>query len=686
MVQSYPAEKVRNVAIVGHTGTGKTTLVEALLYRAGLIGRVGTVEDGTTVTDYHPEEQSRGVSTSLAIAPVEWNGYKINLIDTPGMADFEGEVAAALVAADLAVFVVSASDGVEPNTEHYWRMASDLGVPRMIFINKLDRENASFDATLAELREKLGSGVAPIELPIGDGATFHGIADLFRDTAHIYDSGHAEEVPIPEDMAQREHVVHDNLVEGIVVADDALLEGFLDGKVPSVAVLEETMKRGVTAAEVFPVVCGSAMVPIGVDRLADFICEVGPSPADRPSSVRAGQASVNVSYDQSGEPLLFIFKTLVDKYLGQISLFKVLSGTVRRDDHLFNHRSETDERLHNVFGLRGNQQLDQSVFSAGDIGAVAKLIASQTSDSLSSRHQPVEVASISQAPPVLSIAITAHSKLDDAKLSEALHRLVTEDPALAVEQNASTNQLLLSGMGETHLQIAIERLQSKFGVAVDEGAVLVPYRETITRPAEAEGKHKKQSGGHGQFGVARVRFEPLPEGSGYTFEDATRGGSIPKQYIPAVEKGVYEGMTLGGRYGFPMVDIKATCLEGKYHSVDSSELAFKMAGRLALRTALDEASPVILEPVSQVIVYIPPEFQGDVMGDLVARRGRIQGTESNGDQRQRVSALVPTAEITHYSIDLRSLTGGRGRHSATHSHYEPLPENLVSRVTSGDAS
>ena len=681
-MQTYPAERVRNVAIVGHTGTGKTTLVEALLYRAGLIARAGTVEDGTTVTDYQPEEKARGISTSLALAPFEWKGHKINVIDTPGMADFEGEVSSALSAADLAVFVVSAADGVEPNTEHYWRLASAAQVPRMIFINKLDRDNASFDDTLAELRDKLGSGVAPIELPIGAGPTFHGVADLFRDTAHIYDSGHGEEIPMPEEMAQREHVVHDNLVEGIVVGDDALLEAFLEGEVPSVEALEATMKSGVTAAEVFPVVCGSAVAPIGVDRLADFICEVGPSPADRSITVTAGETEVDVAADKDADPLLFVFKTLVDKYQGQISFFKVLSGTVRRDDHVFNHRTGTDERLHSLFGLRGNEQLDQSVFSAGDIGAVAKLTATQTSDSLTPKNQPVSLPAIDQTPPVLSTAITAHSKLDDAKLSEALHRLVSEDPAYKVEQNGSTGQLLLHGMGETHLQIGIERLKKKFGVSVDEAEVLVPYRETITRSAEAEGKHKKQSGGHGQFGVAQVRFEPLPEGSGFSFEDATKGGSIPKQYIPAVEKGILEGMSSGGTFGFPMVDMKATCLEGKYHSVDSSELAFKMAGKAALRTALEEAAPVILEPISEVTVFIPPEFQGDVMGDLVARRGRIQGTEGNGDERQRVSALVPTSEISHYSIDLRSLTGGRGRHQVSHAHYEPLPDNLVSRLTS----
>ena len=610
LVDVYAPDRIRNVALIGHIGSGKTTLIEALLYRAGVIPRLGRVEDGNTVSDFSDEEQAHQMSINLAVAPIEWKGHKINLVDTPGMADFEGDVLAAMSAVDLAVFVVSATDGVEPSTEHYWLAAEELKLPRMVFINKLDRDNASFERTLEDLRSKLGSGVAPIELPIGEGATFHGVADLFRDKAYVYDSGTATAVDMPADMAEHEHEVHDQLVEGIVVADDDLLTGYLDGKVPSVEVLEATMKKGVTAATVFPVVCGSATRPIGVDRLADFIIEVGPSPADRPVMLTAGDLELAIEADPDGEPLVTVFKTAFDRYVGAISMFRVVSGTIRRDDHLYNHRSGTDERFHTLFGLRGKDQLDVMTLGAGDIGAIAKLAETETGDTLSKRSQPVGLPERRVATPTLATALIPVSKSDETKMADALHRLRAEDPTLTIEQHPITHQTLLHGMGEMHLAIALERMAAKFGVAVTEEPVKVPYRETISRAVEAEGRHKKQSGGHGQYGVCRVAFEPLPEGSGFEFVDATKGGSIPKQYLPAVEKGIRQAMESGGKHGFPVTDIKATCLEGKYHSVDSSELAFSMAGRAAFQEALSTAQPVILEPISEISVIAPTEFQG----------------------------------------------------------------------------
>ncbi len=676
----YAPDRIRNVALIGHIGSGKTTLIEALLYRAGVTSRLGRIEDGNTVSDFSDEEQAHGMSINLAVAPIEWNGHKINLVDTPGMADFEGDVLAAMSAVDLAVFVVSATDGVEPNTEHYWMAAEELKLPRMVFINKLDRDNASFERTMDDLRSKLGSGVAPIELPIGEGPTFHGVADLFRDKAYIYDSGSATVVDMPEDMAEHEHEVHAQLVEGIVVADDDLLTGYLDGVIPSVEVLEETMKKGVIAATVFPVVCGSATRPIGVDRLADFICEVGPSPADRPVVLTAGELEITVEADPAGEPLVTVFKTAFDRYVGAISIFRVVSGTIHRDDHLYNHRSGTDERFHTLFGLRGKDQLDLMELGAGDIGAIAKLAETETGDTLSKRSQPVGLPIRRSAVPTLATAVVPVSKSDETKMADALHRLRAEDPTLEVEQNPITHQTLLHGMGEMHLSIALERMASKFGVSVTEEPVKVPFRETISRAIEAEGKHKKQSGGHGQYGVARVLFEPLPEGSGFEFVDATKGGSIPKQYLPAVEKGIRQGMEGGGKHGFPVTDLKATCLEGKYHSVDSSELAFSMAGKAAFHEALATAEPVILEPLSEISVIAPSEFQGDIMGDITSRRGRVLGTNTGPNGNQIVTALVPTAEVLRYSIDLRSMTGGRGRHTIKPSSYQELPANLASRL------
>lgn len=681
-VNQVPPEKIRNVALVGHGGTGKTTLAEALLFESGAITRVGRVEDGTTVCDFDPEEQRRGISLSLALAPVEWKGHKINLVDTPGYADFEGEAVAALRVVDLAVFVVSAVEGVEVQHERLWKTAAALGLPRMIFVNKLDRERSSFQRTLDQLRARFGAGVAPLELPIGEEAAFEGIADLLTDKAHTYVDGAPTVGEIPDEMEELEHEVHDNLVEGIVVADDALLERYLEGDTPSFEELEHTLAVGVDDASVFPVVCGSATARVGIDRLADFICEIGPSPLDRPpTDVVAGETTVAVAPDASAEPLAFVFKTVADPYVGQLSIFKVLSGAVKADDHLVNPRTSTDERLHGLFALRGREHLDVTSIPAGDLGAVAKLTATRTGDTLAPKGKPVSVPTIEWPEPVLAVSVRAATQADEDKLANALHRLTDEDPALVIERNDETHQTLLRGMGETHLHITLEKLERKFGVAVETDDVRVPYRETITTEAEAEGKYKKQTGGHGQFGVAHLRVEPLDRGSGFQFEDKVVGGAIPRQYIPAVEKGIEETMADGGVFGFPVVDVKVTVLDGKYHPVDSSEMSFKMAGRLGFKEAMGHANPVILEPISTLEVTVPNELQGDVMGDLNSRRARVHGTELADEDHTTIVALVPTAEIQRYAIDLRSKTGGRGWFSAGHDHYDVLPQHLVSAVS-----
>ncbi len=674
-------EKIRNVALVGHGGTGKTTLAEALLFISGATSRMGRVEDGTTVLDFDPEEQKRHQSLSLALAPVEWKGHKINLIDTPGYADFESEVLAALRVVDLAVFVVSAVEGVEVQHERLWKEAARLGVPRMVFVNKLDRDNASFQRTLDQLRDVFGAGVAPLELPIGEESAFTGVADLLTDKAFIYSGGKATEGPIPDEMETLEHEVHDNLVEGIVVADDALLERYLDGDVPSFEELERTLAVGVDNAQVFPVVCGSASGLVAVDRLADFICEIGPSPLDRPPvEVTAGGEPVEVKPDASGDPLAFVFKTIADPYVGQVSLFKVLSGTIRSDDHLVNSRTGTDERLHGLFTVRGREQISVAAVPAGDIAAVAKLSKTATGDTLAPKGKPVVVPPLEMPDPVLAIAVVARTQADEDKLANALHRLQDEDPALVIERNDETKQTLLRGMGDTHLQITLEKLERKFGVSVDTEEVKVPYRETITGTAEAEGKYKKQSGGHGQFGVCNLRIEPLGRGEGFEFIDQIVGGAIPRQFIPAVEKGIEETMAEGGVYGFPVVDVRVVCYDGKFHSVDSSEMSFKMAGRLGFKAAMEKANPVILEPISRIEVTVPSELQGDVMGDLNSRRARVQGSEMADSGWQTIIATVPTAEIRRYATDLRSMTSGRGRFSARHDHYDILPAHLVDAV------
>jgi elongation factor G len=680
-VKSFPSSKIRNVALVGHGGAGKTTLTEALLFCAGVLNRLGRVEDGTTTTDFEPEEVKRGISVSTALAPFEFEGHKINILDTPGYADFLPDTLAALRVADLAVFVVSAVEGVEVQTEMIWRAAAAMGLPRMIFINKLDRERASFERTLDQLRSSFGAGVAPLELPIGEEAGFRGVADLLTDTAITYDTGKPVEGEIPAEMEALEHQVHDNLVEGIVVADDDLMERYLEGDTPSPKELEDTLAKGVAAAQVFPVVCGSATKAVAIDRLAKFICEIGPAPVDRPGiNVEAGSTNQEVPCDPNGQPLAYVFKTLADPYVGKVTMFKVLSGTIRPDAVLTNPRTHADEKLHALFTVRGKEQDALPEVPAGDLAAVAKLGDTTTGDTLAPKGTPVKIAPPEQAPPALTIAIRPKSKGDEDKLMTALHKLQDEDPSLGLRRDDETHQTLLSGAGETHLSIVAERLQRKFGVEVETDDVIVPYRETITGTADAEGKYKKQTGGHGQFGVAFIKVEPLDKGSGFQFVDKIVGGAIPKQFIPAVEKGVAETMAMGGVFGYPVVDVQVTLYDGKFHSVDSSEMSFKMAGSLGFREAMAKASPVLLEPVSLLEVTVPIAYQGDVMGDLNARRGRVQGTEDAGDGEQTITALVPTSEVQRYSIDLRSMTGGRGRFTVQHDHYDTLPSHLYDKV------
>ena len=683
---SYPPSRIRNVALVGHNGAGKTTLAEALLFTHGATKRQGRVEDGSTVCDFEPEEVKRQMSVSLAMAPCTVGDVKLNIIDTPGYADFFGEVRAACSVADVVVLVVSAVEGVEAQTEAAWELAEELGLPRLVFVNKLDRERASFDRTLAGLQEHFGAGIAPLELPVGEEAGFRGIADLLTDTAITYEGGTSHTGPIPDELADLEHQVREQLVEGIVVGDDALMERYLEGDVPSTEELEATLARGMTDGVVFPVVCGSAVTDVGIDRLATLIAELAPSPDARPPvEVVAGDRTSEVACDPAGQPLARVFKTISDPYVGKVSLLRVLSGTIRPDTVLTNPRTHTDEKLHVLELLRGKETEPTSEAQAGDIVAVPKLSDTTTGDTLAPKTTPVTVTGPPAEPAVLSVAIRPKSKGDEDKLMTGLHRIQEEDPALVVQRVDETHQTILSGTGETHLAIAAERLHRKFGVEVETEDVLVAYRETISKQSEAEGKYKKQTGGHGQFGVASLRIEPLERGEGFHFVDQVVGGSIPKQYIPAVEKGVLEAMSQGGVHGHPVVDVQVACYDGKYHPVDSSEMSFKMAGALAFREAMAKAGPVLLEPVSRIDVTVPASMQGEILGDLNSRRGRVQGTDTVDGGRQRITALVPTAEIQRYAVDLRSLTGGRGRFRAEHDHYDVMPANLVERMAKSKA-
>jgi elongation factor G len=661
----YPSGKIRNVALVGHGGSGKTSLAEALLFVVGAIPRLGRVEDGNTVSDFDPEEARRAISVSMAIAPFEHDGHKVNLVDTPGYADFIGDVAAALRVADLAVFVVSAVEGVEVQTEMAWRMADQAKIPRAVFVNKLDRERASFPRTLDDLKAKFGAGVAPLELPVGEEGSFRGVVDLLTDIAVTYDGegGKGTEGSIPDEMEGEEHTVHDALVEGIVVADDDLMERYLSDESIDVKELEQALAKGIAEASVFPVLCGSATKLIGVDRLAAFITHEGPAPDA-----------------EDGQPVAFVFKTIVDPYVGRVNLFKVLQGTIKTDATLVNGRNGSDERLHQLSVMRGKEQEQTAEVSPGDIAAVAKLGDTTTGDVLGARGADFSVEPFEPPRPVLPTAIRPKSKADEDKLATALHRLLDDDPALRLERNSETKQTLLWGLGETHLSIALEKLHRKLGVDVETDDVQVAYRETITGTAEAEGKYKKQTGGHGQFGVAFVRVEPQERGEGFEFVDQIVGGAIPRQFIPAVEKGVAEAMENGGTFGYPVVDVKVTCYDGKYHSVDSSEMSFKMAGSLGFKEAMAKANPILLEPISELVVTAPEQYQGDLMGDLNSKRGRILGSAAVGNGEFEIVAQVPTSEVLQYSNNLRSITGGRGRFELRHDHYDPVPSHLLDRL------
>lgn len=682
---SSPTDRIRNVALVGHGGAGKTSLAEALLVRAGAVSRAGRVDNGTSTLDTEPEELKRKISLSLALAPLEWSDegvtYRVNVIDTPGYADFFGEVDAALSVADLAVFVVSAVDGVEVQTEILWRRCAELGLPRLVFVNKEDKERADFHRVLEQLRTVLGPGFVPLELPLGEEQSFHGIADVLSDQAFEYEPGgthHAE--PLPADVVAEEHRVHDELIEEIVAGDDDQLERYLAGDVPSIPELERTLAQEVLACLEFPVLVGSAATGVGVDRLLDFICEIGPSPADRPVAVEAGDTVVEVAADDTGKALAYVFKTIADPFVGQLSVFKVLSGVIRPDDHLVNSTTGVDERLHGLFTLRGKEQLPAKELRAGDIGAVAKLSNTRTGDTLSTKGTPVRVPPLRTVDATYGVAVKPRTQSDDDKLGGALQRLQAEDPALVVARNDETRQTVLSGLGDTHVAVALERLSRKFGVNVDTEEVRVPYRETVVGTAEAEGKVKKQSGGHGQYAVAWLRVAPLDRGSGLEFVDSIVGGAIPRQYIPAVHKGVEEMVAHGGVHGFPVVDVRVECFDGKYHSVDSSEMAFKTAAATGLKDAMAKAGVAILEPVSRLRVTVPSQLQGDVMGDINARRGRVQGSAALDGGYHEIVAHVPTAELLKYAVELRSLTAGRGRFAAEHDHYDTLPAHLVDKA------
>ncbi len=672
-------EQIRNVVLVGHGGSGKTSLAEALLFTAGVTTRLGRIEDGSTVTDYEEEEHERQSSVSLGLAPFEWHGHKINLLDAPGSPDFMGEAEAAMRAADLALFVVSGVDGVEVQTETMWHLAAEEGIARAIFVNKLDRERSDYFRVIGELKEAFGTGVAPVELPIGAEENLRGVAGVVSEHAFVYDDGSPQgtEVDVPDEVHARLDEMHTALVEAVVENDEEMLEQYFEGVEPDAKQLVAGLRAGIVEGTIFPVLCGSATKLVGIDRLAELLVRDGPTPLDRPMPPLA--EGEGLTADPGGAVAAYVFKTLADPYVGRISIFRVFSGTVKTDVNLENPRVGGTGRMHNLFALRGKDHDDVHEVVTGDIAAVAKLEATASGDTLRSPGSGVVIAPAPVPPATMSVAVTPKSQQDEEKLSSALQRIVDADPTIRVERRGDTRQTVMSGLGDAHIEVTVQRLKRRYGVEVETSLPKVPYRETITRSADVEGKHKKQSGGRGQFGVAYVRFEPLPRGEGYEFSDEIKGGSIPRQLIPAVDKGIQEALERGMVSGNPVVDVRARVYDGKYHSVDSDELSFKMAGIQAVRTAAPQLGAALLEPIMKVRITVPEAYMGDIIGDLNSRRGHVEGMDSYGNFRV-LTAQVPLAEMLEYTRNLRSLTGGRGQFEMEFSTYEECPPHEAQKV------
>jgi elongation factor G len=685
-MKTYPTDRVRNVLVVGHGGSGKTSLVEALLHATKATTRVGRVEDGNTVTDFEPEETRKHISVSLALAPVEYDGYKVNLLDGPGYADFIGEVRAALPAVDAVLFVVSAVEGVETQTEVIWTMAEELDLPRAFFVNKLDRDRASFQRTLAQIQETFGKSAPPLYLPIGAEHDFNGLVGLLSGKAYTYAAdGTRSEGPIPDDLAAAADDLRAQLIEAVIQEseDEELMDRYLGGDDISTTDLIPDLEKAVAASRLFPVVAGAATKAIGTAELLEIMTQAFPSPAERQpyeGTAPGKDKQVTRGADPNGPLAAYVFKTISDPYVGRINLFRVVSGTFRPDSTVLNANRGKDERVAHLLTMRGKTQETVDQVIAGDIGAIAKLADTSTGDTLAEKADPVVLPAPAMPDPLLPIAIAPKSKGDEEKLSTGLARAEAEDLTLRVERNPETRQTVLWGMGENHIDLTLERLKRKFGVEVSTVPLRLPYKETFRASAKAMGRHVKQSGGHGQYAICHIEVEPQPRGAGFEFVDKIYGGSVPHQFIPSVEKGVRKAMEDGLVAGYPVVDILVRLVDGKYHTVDSSDMAFQIAGSLALKEAAAAAQMSLLEPILELEVLVPDGFVGDVLGDLSSRRGRVVGTDPVGTGRTLVRAHVPESEATRYAIDLRSMTHGKGAFSRRFSHYEELPAQLAQKV------
>lgn len=683
---TFAADRIRNVAVIAHGGAGKTSLTEAILYASGTVDRLGSVDNGTSTTDFEPEEISRKITISSSIAFCNWDNHRINIIDTPGFINFIEDTRGCLKAVDGAVIIVSALSGVKAETEKLWKYACEFEIPRIVFINKMDKENANFSMALSELEKSFEIEAIPLQIPVGSGESFSGIIDIVNMKALRFSNGKPIAAEIPDDLASEAEGYRKKLIEKIAESDDALLERYLEGGELTADEVMKGIREGSLTRRFIPVTCGSATMVIGITELLNTILLCLPSPVEmaRISPIRGRNpkdSKETVRNVSEKDPFsCYVFKTIADPFTGKLSIFRVYSGALKADSSVLNSNTGTKERIGQVFYLLGKKQVPAQVIGAGEIGVVAKLKDTNTGDTLSDEHHPIIFERVKFAEPIISYAIAPKSKGDEEKVSSGLHRILEEDPTLSFHRDDETKEMLLSGMGQVHLEVTLEKLKRKFGVEVIMKTPKIPYRETVKSSAKTQGRYKKQSGGRGQYGDCWIEIEPLPKGGGFEFVDRVVGGVIPRQYIPAVEKGIVEAMHEGVIAGYPFVDVRVTLYDGSYHSVDSSEMAFKIAGSMAFKKAVQDARPALLEPIMKVEITVPEESLGAVIGDLNSRRGKVQGVEPQAGGNQKISALVPMAEMLTYANHLQSLTSGRGLYSMEFLHYEEVPGHLSQKI------
>lgn len=679
-MKDYKTNKLRNLALVGHSGAGKTSLTESLLYFTKAIDRVGKVADGNTVSDYEKQEIKRKISIQTSIVPVEYNDYKVNFIDAPGFFDFEGEVLNALRASESALFVIDGENGIEVGTEKYWKYTENISLPRIIFVNKLDKENAKFNQVVSDLHIDFSKKIIPLTLTLGEGENFEGLIDVIDKKAFKYVDGKAEEVEIPEIRLEEVNAVYEEIQEVVAESDDELMDKYFSGESFTDEEFKEGFRKAIINGSAVPLVAGSLDKKIGLDLLMDIITKYMPSPDHAEANigfrVKDEYEAFKVSEDAPFSAV--VFKTIADPFLGKISIFKVLSGSIKKDQTFYDISKDKEFKASNIFYLRGKDQFKTERIVAGDIGAFSKQESLQTGDSLCTKDNPIEYKKIKYPKPVLYYAIEAESKNDEDKISAALKKLSEEDPTFEDRRDAETHQEVLAGLGNVQLEVLMDKLKENYSVNTKVVDLKIPYRETIKGKSDVQGKHKKQSGGAGQYGDVFIRFEPCDEE--FVFDEEVFGGAVPKNYFPAVEKGLKDSMDEGPLAGYKVVGIKATLYDGSYHPVDSNEQAFKSAARLAFKKGIVEAKPILLEPIMKLEIRVDDKYMGDVMGDMNKRRGKILGMEPQEDGSQIISALAPESEVLTYSIDLRSMTQARGSFSMEFEKYEEVPKDLTEKI------